>query len=33
MLMEEQGPRWLLELGLPHVWVDVNGRQGGDLNR
>ncbi|HQU63644.1 MAG TPA: FAD:protein FMN transferase, partial [Nitrosomonas sp.] len=31
MLMEERGPDWLLELGLPHMWVDVNGRIGGTL--
>jgi thiamine biosynthesis lipoprotein len=31
MLKEEQGPAWLNELGLPHLWMDVNGRQGGDL--
>ena len=31
MLKEEAGPAWLTELGLPHVWMDVNGRRGGDL--
>jgi len=31
MLKEEQGPEWLLDLGLPHLWVDVNGRVGGTL--
>ena len=31
MLKEEQGPEWLLELGLPHVWMDVQGREGGRL--
>ncbi len=31
MLMEELGPEWLLELGLPHMWVDVHGRVGGTL--
>ncbi len=31
MLMEEHGPDWLLELGLPHMWVDVHGRIGGAL--
>jgi len=31
MLKEEEGPAWLEELGLPHIWVDVNGKQGGDL--
>jgi len=31
MLKEEQGPEWLKALGLPHIWMDVNGRRGGDL--
>ncbi|MBX3629450.1 MAG: FAD:protein FMN transferase [Nitrosomonas sp.] len=31
MLMEERGPDWLLELGLPYMWVDVHGRVGGTL--
>jgi thiamine biosynthesis lipoprotein len=31
MLKEEQGPAWLQALGLPHVWVDVQGRMGGSL--
>ena len=31
MLKEEQGPKWLEDLGLPHLWMDVNGNQGGDL--
>ena len=31
MLKEEQGPEWLKQLGLPHLWVDVNGQRGGDL--
>ncbi len=31
MLKEEEGPEWLKELGLPHLWIDVNGKQGGDL--
>ena len=31
MLKEERGPDWLGELGLPHLWVDVNGRTGGPL--
>lgn len=31
MLKEEQGPQWLKELGLPHLWMDINGNQGGDL--
>ena len=31
MLKEEQGIEWLAELGLPHLWVDVNGNTGGKL--
>jgi FAD:protein FMN transferase len=31
MLKEDQGPSWLMELGLPHLWVDVNGNAGGSL--
>ena len=31
MLKEEQGPAWLAELGLRHLWVDVDGHSGGDL--
>ncbi len=31
MLKEAQGPAWLAELGLRHLWVDVDGRTGGDL--
>lgn len=31
MLKEEQGPAWLMELGLPHMWMDVEGNQGGNL--
>lgn len=31
MLKEEQGPGWLKSLGLPHLWFDVDGRQGGSL--
>lgn len=31
MLKEEQGPAWLAELGLPHIWTDIHGRQGGSL--
>jgi len=32
MLKEEQGPSWLAELSLPHLWVDVTGQVGGDLS-
>jgi len=31
MLREEDGPRWLADLGLPHLWVDTSGRIGGPL--
>ena len=31
MLKEDQGPEWLNELGLLHLWVDVDGAEGGGL--
>lgn len=31
MLKEEQGPAWLKELNLPHLWVDIRGHSGGNL--
>jgi len=31
MLKEEDGPAWLDRFGLPHVWVDVQGKIGGSL--
>jgi thiamine biosynthesis lipoprotein len=31
MLKEDAGPAWLASLGLPHLWVDVDGRVGGTL--
>jgi len=31
MLKEENGPAWLEDLGLPHIWVDVHGKTGGSL--
>ncbi|MCK9604903.1 MAG: FAD:protein FMN transferase [Methylomonas sp.] len=31
MLKAEQGPAWLKDLGLPHIWTDIKGRQGGSL--
>jgi len=31
MLKEEQGPAWLESLGLPYIWVDVDGNVGGTL--
>ena len=31
MLKEEHGPGWLEGLGLPHLWVDVQGEVGGSL--
>ena len=33
VLGEERGPAWLAKLGLPHLWVDVNGATGGTLVR
>ena len=32
MLMEQQGPDWLNQLGLPHIWMDVDGNVGGPLS-
>jgi thiamine biosynthesis lipoprotein len=31
MLKEDEGPGWLRRVGLPHLWVDVQGRSGGTL--
>lgn len=31
MLKEDQGPAWLKAMGLPHLWVDINGNSGGSL--
>ena len=31
MLKQEQGALWLQDLGLPHVWMNVNGESGGYL--
>ena len=31
MLKEEQGTAWLNDLGLPNLWVDVQGETGGSL--
>ncbi len=31
MLKERDGPAWLETMGLPHCWVDVEGRSGGSL--
>ncbi|WP_374357346.1 FAD:protein FMN transferase [Chitinimonas sp.] len=31
MLKESDGPAWLLETGLRHLWVDVDGHCGGSL--
>ncbi|MGR9087328.1 MAG: FAD:protein FMN transferase [Gammaproteobacteria bacterium] len=31
MLKEDQGPAWLESLGLPHLWVTVDGQTGGSL--
>jgi thiamine biosynthesis lipoprotein len=33
MLKEHAGPAWLARLGLPHLWVDVDGKLGGPLSR
>ncbi len=33
MLRGEEGPGWLEALGLPCLWVDVDGRSGGSLAR
>ena len=32
MLKEIEGPRWLHELGLPHLWVDLHGNSGGSIS-
>jgi len=31
MLRQEEGPAWLDEMGVPHHWIDVDGRSGGTL--
>ncbi len=31
MLKEDEGPAWLRQLGLPHLWIDVDGATGGSL--
>jgi thiamine biosynthesis lipoprotein len=31
MLKEAAGPQWLASLGLPHLWIDVDGNAGGPL--
>lgn len=31
MLKEEDGPAWLKDLGLPHLWIDTAGETGGTL--
>jgi FAD:protein FMN transferase len=31
LLMGRDGPAWLQGLGLPHLWVDTEGRRGGPL--
>lgn len=31
MLKEDEGPSWLEDMGLPHLWVDVDGVAGGSL--
>ena len=32
MLKEEQGPQWLIDLGLDHVWMDLQNNIGGTLS-
>ena len=29
MLKEKDGPKWLADLGLPHIWMDDDGNVGG----
>ena len=31
ILKENEGPAWLENLGLPHLWIDINGNRGGNL--
>lgn len=31
MLKESQGTDWLLDLGLPYLWVDIHGKSGGSI--
>ncbi len=31
MLLEDSGAEWLRQLGLPHLWVDVEGNHGGNF--
>lgn len=31
MLKEADGPGWLAALGVPHLWIDTEGRSGGSL--
>ncbi len=31
MLMEKRGKQWLNDLGLPHIWMDSQGKVGGQL--
>jgi FAD:protein FMN transferase len=31
LLREADGPGWLASLGLPHLWIDTQGRAGGSL--
>jgi thiamine biosynthesis lipoprotein len=33
MLKECEGPDWLRELGIPHLWMDTEGNVGGTLHR
>jgi len=31
LLREAAGPQWLADLGVPHLWIDTQGRTGGTL--
>jgi thiamine biosynthesis lipoprotein len=31
MLKEDAGPEWLEQVGLSHLWADVEGNTGGSL--
>lgn len=33
MLKESEGEQWLNDLGLPYLWVDVDGKEGGSLSQ
>jgi hypothetical protein len=33
VLKDEQAVPWLAEMGLPHLWMDIEGKEGGTLFR